>query len=29
LMVFRGGRAVTRETGARPAADILAIVGRS
>jgi thioredoxin 2 len=29
LMVFRGGRAVTRESGARPAADILAIVGRS
>ena len=29
LMVFRGGRAVSRESGARPAADILAIVNRS
>jgi thioredoxin 2 len=29
LMVFRGGRAVSRESGARPAADILAIVSRS
>ena len=29
LMVFRHGQPVTREAGARPAADILAIVGRS
>lgn len=29
LMVFRGGRAVSRESGARPAADIMALVGRS
>jgi len=29
LMVFRQGRPVSRESGARPAADILAIVGRS
>jgi len=29
LMVFRGGRSVSRESGARPAADILAIVNRS
>jgi thioredoxin 2 len=28
LMVFREGRPVSRESGARPAADILAIVGR-
>lgn len=29
LMVFRNGRAVVREAGARPAADILALVNRS
>jgi len=29
LMVFREGKPVSREAGARPAADILAIVGRS
>ena len=29
LMVFRGGQPVSRESGARPAADILAIVSRS
>ena len=29
LMVFRDGKAVSREAGARPAADILAIVNRS
>ena len=28
LMVFREGKPVSREAGARPAADILAIVGR-
>jgi thioredoxin 2 len=29
LMVFRHGKPVSREAGARPAADILAIVERS
>jgi len=29
LMVFRQGKPVSREAGARPAADILTIVGRS
>ena len=29
LMVFRHGKPVSREAGARPAADILSIVGRS
>ena len=29
LMIFRDGRVVSRESGARPAADILAIVSRS
>lgn len=29
LMVFRGGHAVARESGARPAADILALLNRS
>lgn len=29
LMVFRGGQVVSRESGARPAGDILAIVHRS